>query len=110
MEMHIVARQSGETSAVIGETYSNDWTDSKGFTKESLRDGHLAFTTGATSEDVEINLDRAKLTKIDDVVTYDPITDHTSKGTITYAYSLKKESMEFGELSSPKHSTGNHFP
>ena len=47
MEMHIAARQSGETSAVI-ETYSNDWTDSKGFTKESLRDGHLAFTTGAT--------------------------------------------------------------
>ena len=47
MEMHIAARQSGETSAVI-ETYSNDWTDSKGFTKESLRDGHLEFTTGAT--------------------------------------------------------------
>ena len=90
MEMHIAARQSGETSAVI-ETYSNDWTDSKGFTKESLRDGHLAFTTGATSEDVEINLDRAKLTKINDVVTYSPITIHTSKGTITYAYSLKKE-------------------
>ncbi len=37
MEMHIAARQFGETSAVI-ETYSNDWTDSKGFTKESLRD------------------------------------------------------------------------
>ncbi len=90
MEMHIAARQSGETSTVI-ETYSNDWTDSKGFTKESLRDGHLAFTTGATSEDVEINLDRAKLTKINDVVTYSPITIHTSKGTITYAYSLKKE-------------------
>ena len=90
MEMHIAARQSGETSAVI-ETYSNDWTDSKGFTKESLRDGHLAFTTGATSEYVEINLDRAKLTKINDVVTYSPITIHTSKGTITYAYSLKKE-------------------
>ena len=87
MEMHIAARQSGETSAVI-ETYSNDWTDSKGFTKESLRDGHLAFTTGATSEYVEINLDRAKLTKINDVVTYSPITIHTSKGTITYALSL----------------------
>ena len=90
MSAHIDARKSGDIETVIS-SYSDEWTDSKGFTKDSLRDGHLAFTIGATSEEVQINLDEAQITQNGDLKIYSPITIHTSKGTISYAYTLKKE-------------------
>ena len=91
MSAHFDARRSGDIETVIS-SYSDDWTDSKGFTKDSLRDGHLAFTIGATTENVQINLDEVRITHDGDFKNYSPVTIHTSKGTISYAYTLKKES------------------
>ena len=109
MSAHIDARKSGDIETVIS-SYSDEWTDSKGFTKDSLRDGHLAFTIGATSEEVQINLDEAQITQNGDLKIYSPITIHTSKGTISYAYTLKKENDDVWRIIYTKTLNWEPFP
>ena len=109
MSAHFDARRSGDIETVIS-SYSDDWTDSKGFTKDSLRDGHLAFTIGATTENVQINLDEARITHDGDFKNYSPVTIHTSKGTISYAYTLKKESDDVWRIIYTKTLNWEPFP
>ena len=109
MSAHFDARRSGDIETVIS-SYSDDWTDSKGFTKDSLRDGHLAFTIGATTENVQINLDEVRITHDGDFKNYSPVTIHTSKGTISYAYTLKKESDDVWRIIYTKTLNWEPFP
>ena len=46
MNAYVEARINGDTDVVI-DSYSEDWEDSKGFKKSSLREGHLPFTAGS---------------------------------------------------------------
>jgi beta-fructofuranosidase len=90
MEAHIAARVSGDVETVI-DSYSDDWTDNKGFVKSSLKQGHLAFTVGATEADVEIDLSLADILVEGDTATCRPVTVFSAKGSITYGYTLKRE-------------------
>ena len=40
MEAHAAARINGDVDAVL-DSYSEDWKDSKGFVKSSLRKSHI---------------------------------------------------------------------
>ena len=90
MQAHVAARINGNVDAVI-DTYSEDWKDSKGFDKSSLREGHLAFTAGETKADIEIDLSLADIVVEGDSATCSPVSIYTPKGSITYGYTLKKE-------------------
>jgi len=90
MEAHAAARINGDIDAVL-DSYSEDWKDSKGFVKSSLRKGHLAFTVGATKTDIEIDLSVAEIIVEGDIATCSPVSIYTPKGSITYSYTLKKE-------------------
>ena len=90
MQAHVAARINGNVNAVI-DSYSEDWKDSKGFGKSSLREGHLAFTVGETKADIEIDLSVADIVVEGDSATCSPVSIYTPKGSITYGYTLKKE-------------------
>ena len=89
MKVHIPARTYPVDTVIA--FYSEDWRDSKGFTKDSLREGHLEFTTGAMKAEVKINLDTAKTTVDEDHANFGPVVIDTEKGRITYSYKLRKE-------------------
>lgn len=91
MQAHAAARVSGDVETVI-DSYSEDWTDDKGFNKSSLREGHLAFTVGATDADVEIDFGEANIVVEGETAACSPVSIYTSKGSITYGYDLKQES------------------
>ena len=90
MQAHIAARISGDVDTVIN-SYSEDWVDSKGSNKASLRDGHLVFTTGAIEAEVAINLDDAEIIVEGSQANIAPVVIDTEKGRITYGYKLRKE-------------------
>lgn len=90
MQAHIEARIRGDVEAVI-DSYSDDWTDSKGFTKTQLREGHLAFTVGATDATIDVLLHDAEIQVNGDTATCHPVAVLTEKGSITYGYTLRKE-------------------
>ena len=90
MQAHITARINGDVDSVI-DSYSEDWVDSKGSNKTSLRDGHLVFTTGATEIEVAIDLDGAEIVVEGNQANIAPVVIDTEKGRVTYSYKLKKE-------------------
>jgi beta-fructofuranosidase len=90
MEAHVAARINGNVEAVL-DSYSENWKDSKGFVKSSLRKEHLVFTVGATKTDIEIDLSMAEIIVEGDKATCSPVSIYTPKGSITYSYTLKKE-------------------
>jgi len=55
MNAYVEARINGDTDVVI-DSYSEDWEDSKGFKKSSLREGHLPFTAGSVKTDIKVDL------------------------------------------------------
>ena len=97
MQAHVTARIEGDVDTVIA-SYSEDWRDSKGFSKDSLRNGHLKFTTGATQAEVTINLDTAEIDVEGDHATVGPVVIDTEKGRITYSYKLRKEENDIWRL------------
>ncbi len=90
MQAHVEARINGNVDAVI-DSYSEDWKDSKGFGKPSLREGHLGFAAGETKANIEIDLSVADIVVDGDSATCSPVSIYTPKGSITYGYTLKKE-------------------
>ncbi|MEE3279229.1 MAG: hypothetical protein VX211_05555, partial [Pseudomonadota bacterium] len=90
MQAHVEARINGNVDAVI-DSYSEDWKDSKGFGKPSLREGHLGFAAGETKANIEIDLSVADIVVDGDSATCGPVSIYTPKGSITYGYTLKKE-------------------
>ena len=93
MEAHAAARINGDVDAVL-DSYSEDWKDTKGFVKSSLRKGHLAFTWHVymgTKTGIEIDLSGAEIIVEGDSATCSPVSIYTPKGSITYSYTLKKE-------------------
>ncbi len=97
MQAHVTARIEGDVDTVIA-SYSEDWRDSKGFSKDSLRNGHLEFTTGATQAEVTIDLDTAEIDVEGDHATVGPVVIDTEKGRITYSYKLRKEENDIWRL------------
>ena len=97
MQAHVTARIEGDVDTVIA-SYSEDWRDSKGFSKDSLRDGHLEFTTGAMQADIQINLDAAETIVDGEHATFGPVVIDTEKGRITYSYKLRKEQDDVWRL------------
>ena len=83
MEAHVAARINGDVDAVL-DSYSEDWTDSKGFVKSALKKDHLAFTAGATKADIEIDLSVADIIVEGDSATCSPVAIYTPKGSITH--------------------------
>ena len=90
MQAHVKARIDGDVETVI-DSYSKDWQDSKGANKSSLRDGHLAFTTGLVDAEVTIDLGGAEVSIDGDNANISPVIIDTEKGRITYSYDLRKE-------------------
>ncbi|RPG46195.1 MAG: glycoside hydrolase family 32 protein [Gammaproteobacteria bacterium TMED134] len=90
LEAHVAARVSGDVDAVM-ESYSEAWTDDKGFTKRSFHEGHLSFTQGASGDDIEVDLSQTKIVMKGEEATCSPVTIYTVKGSITYGYRLRQE-------------------
>ena len=90
MKAHVEARINGDADVVI-DSYSEDWEDSKGFKKSSLREGHLPFTAGSVKTDIKVDLSAVEVVFDGDSATYSPVLIYTPKGCITYGYTLKKE-------------------
>jgi len=92
MEAHAAARINGDVDGVL-DSYSEDWEDSKGFRKSSLKKGHLAFTVGTTKTDIKIDLSVADIIVEGDSATCSPVSIYTPKGSITYSYTLKNSNI-----------------
>ena len=72
LEAHVAARVSGDVDAVM-ESYSEAWTDDKGFTKRSFHEGHLSFTQGASGDDIEVDLSQTKIVMKGEEATCSPV-------------------------------------
>ena len=90
MEGHFSARLDGDLDSAL-DSYSKDWCDSKGYRKSSLRKDHLTFDFGAHKSEIDVDLSSVEISVEDDRATFGPVVIFTTKGSVTYAYSLKKE-------------------
>lgn len=89
LQAHVTARLDGNTDAVL-ESYSDDWQDSKGTRKSSLKEGNFAFAASAGAK-VTFDLSSAETVIEEDIATIGPVILDTEKGRITYNYKLRKE-------------------
>ncbi len=90
IKAHTTARINGEVDAVI-DSHSEDWEDNKGYRKKNLKDGHLAFTTGALKTDISVDLSQTEISITDDRAVCGPVVVSTQEGELSYRYTLKKE-------------------
>ena len=91
MTEHFAARLDGDADSVL-ETYSEDWSDSKGFRKSNLREDHLTYAAGTDRTDIDVDLSSVKISAEGDRAIFAPVYVFTPKGCVTYAYKLKRES------------------
>jgi beta-fructofuranosidase len=90
MEAYAAARINGDLDAIL-EFYSENWEDSKGFRKSSLKESYFVYTVGAKKTDIKIDLSEANIIVEGDRATCSPISIHSPKGSVTYSYKLKRE-------------------
>ena len=90
MQGHFSARLDGDVDSAL-DSYSEDWCDSKGYRKSSLRKDHLTFDYGPHKSEIDVDLSSVEISVEDDRATFGPVVISTTKGSVTYAYSLKKE-------------------
>jgi hypothetical protein len=61
MQAHVAARMSNDADAALN-SYSDDWRDSKGYTKQTLTDWHLASIIGSAKLEITIDLRTVEIT------------------------------------------------
>ena len=90
MQAHAKAMTTGDVDALL-EFYSEDWRDYHGADKGSLKDRFEGTNDKGGSKDVEIDLSVAQAIVDGDDATFTPVTHWSSRGSITYTHTLKKE-------------------
>ena len=91
MQAHVAARMSNDTDAVLN-SYSDDWRDSKGYTKQTLTDWHLASIIGSAKLEISIDLRTVEITVDGSEASISPIRTDSAKGRISHKHRLQKES------------------
>ena len=97
MSAHFAARIKGD-ARTVRDSYSEQWTDSKGFSKNLITDSHLIFTDAALQAGVDIDLDSAGIHTEGGDAVVGPVCITTIKGSITHEYKLRKESDDVWRL------------
>ena len=90
MQGHLAARMSDDTEAVRN-SYSDDWTDSKGYTKATLQNWHLASTISGAKMQLTIDLRTVEIFVDGAEATVSPVRTDSAKGRISQSHRLKKE-------------------
>lgn len=91
MQAHVAARMSNDTDAVLN-SYSDEWADSKGYTKQTLNDWHLASVIGSAKLEITIDLRTVEVVVDGSKAIISPILTDSAKGRISHKHHLKKES------------------
>ena len=91
MQAHVAARMSNDTDAVL-KSYSDEWADSKGYTKQTLNDWHLASVIGSAKLEITIDLRTIEVVVDGSKAIISPILTDSAKGRISHKHHLKKES------------------
>ncbi len=84
MEAYAAARINGDLDAIL-DFYSEDWEDSKGFRKSSLKESYFVYTVGAKKTEIKIDLSEGNIIIEGDRATCSPVSIHTPKGSVTYS-------------------------
>lgn len=90
MSAHFAARIKGD-ARTVRDSYSEQWTDSKGFSKNLITDSHLIFTDAALQAGVDIDLDSAGIHTEGGDAVVGPVCITTIKGSITHEYKLTRK-------------------
>ena len=101
MQAHVAARMSNDTDAVLN-SYSDDWRDSKGYTKQTLTDWHLASIIGSAKLEISIDLRTVEITVDGSEASISPIRTDSAKGRISHKHRLQKESCLLYTSPSPR--------
>ena len=91
MQAHVAARMSNDTDAVL-KSYSDEWADSKGYTKQTLNDWHLASVIGSAKLEITIDLRTVEVVVDGSEAIISPILTDSAKGRISHKHHLKRES------------------
>ena len=90
MRGHSKAMTAGDVDTLLG-FYSEDWQNSQGAGKDSLKDGFNGISNKIGSKGTQIDLSAAEAVIDGDKVTFTPVTHSSSSGSIIYTHTLKKE-------------------
>ena len=82
MQGHFSARLDGDVDSAL-ESYSEDWCDSKGYRKSSLRKDHLTFDYGPHKSEIDVDLSSVEISVEEDRATFGPVVICTTKGSVT---------------------------
>ena len=90
MQAHVAARMSDDMDAVVN-SYSDQWTDDKGFTKGTQKDWHIASAVGDAKLEITIDLRTVEILVDGDAATFSPVRTDTAKGRTSQKHQLRKE-------------------
>ena len=90
MRGHSKAMTAGDLDTLLG-FYSEDWQNSQGAGKDSLKNGFNGISNKIGSKGTQIDLSAAEAVIDGDKVTFTPVTHSSSSGSIIYTHTLKKE-------------------
>ena len=90
MREHFAARLDGDAETAL-DAYAEDWSDSKGYSKSSMRKDHLIFDYGPDKTEIDLDLGSVEILVEKDRATFGPVIIFSPKGSITYAYRLRKK-------------------
>ena len=90
MQAHVAARMSDDIDAVVN-SYSDQWTDDKGFTKGTQKDWHIASAVGDAKLEITIDLRTVEILVDGDAATFSPVRTDTAKGRTSQKHQLRKE-------------------
>ena len=90
MQAHVAARMSDDMDAVV-DSYSDQWTDDKGFTKGTQKDWHIASAVGDAKLEITIDLRTVEILVDGDAATFSPVRTDTAKGRTSQKHQLRKE-------------------
>ena len=90
MQAHVAARMNEDRAAAF-ESYSDAWTDSKGYTKQTLKDWHLVATVGGAKLEITIDLRTVDISVEGNTATLSPVRTDSAKGRVSHRHRLQKE-------------------
>ena len=90
MQAHLSARMNGDIERVKA-SYAEDWSDDKGYTKNSLKDWHLSSAIGNSKLDISIDFRTVEVVVEGHNAYISPIRIDTLKGRTSQKYHLRKD-------------------
>jgi len=97
MQAHVEARARGDIQVVV-DSYSEEWSDDKGYRKQTLSGWHLGSIYEGTKLDITIDLRAAEIVIDGDEAIISPVCLDSAKGRITYSHRWKKEADNIWRL------------